>query len=362
MLQPHRVCQASTPAARLAPPPPVAKTLAVAMPAPTTERRDFHAMYPSVSSIERADRRFAARVSLPAIWLSAAVHGGALGWFAMTMEMRPAAAPANLMELTVSLPGRVAAMQAANPGQEPAIPVAPESLSAIPPAIDQPVQSLAADGFQVAGTPHETVPLDDTVAMAPPAVPATPLVTAPEVAALQPAAALRAREFPEAAPKSASAMPAAAKSEPPPSRAQAPAIQAAKPATPAPAPARTIAPRPTGRAAPTPTGDPAAAHTAMHAIGSEPIVVRSWSYLRPPAPPVYPPEALDRHLQGVVVVRALVKRAGRPDDVKLHVSSGFVLLDRAAIEAVRRYEFAPMANGAQAIVAWVEIPIRFQLR
>jgi TonB family protein len=38
------------------------------------------------------------------------------------------------------------------------------------------------------------------------------------------------------------------------------------------------------------------------------------------------------------------------------------MLDRAATEAVQRYEFLPIRQGDMVVVAWVEIPIRFQLR
>jgi TonB family protein len=93
-----------------------------------------------------------------------------------------------------------------------------------------------------------------------------------------------------------------------------------------------------------------------------PILARNWQYLRPPPAPVYPPQAIERNLQGVVVVRALVSRSGRPEQVRIHNSSGYDMLDRAATEAVQRYEFLPIRQGDMVVVAWVEIPIRFQLR
>jgi TonB family protein len=101
---------------------------------------------------------------------------------------------------------------------------------------------------------------------------------------------------------------------------------------------------------------------AAAAPAQGPIVARNWQYLRSPPAPVYPPAAIERNLQGVVVVRALVSRSGRPDQVRIHNSSGYDLLDRAATEAVQRYEFLPIRQGDSVVVAWVEIPIRFQLR
>jgi protein TonB len=101
---------------------------------------------------------------------------------------------------------------------------------------------------------------------------------------------------------------------------------------------------------------------AAAAPAQGPIIARNWQYLRAPPAPVYPPAAIERNLQGVVVVRALVSRSGRPDQVRIHNSSGYDMLDRAATEAVQRYEFLPIRQGDSVVVAWVEIPIRFQLR
>jgi protein TonB len=43
-------------------------------------------------------------------------------------------------------------------------------------------------------------------------------------------------------------------------------------------------------------------------------------------------------------------------------SSGFEMLDRAAIAAVRRWVFEPGRRGGNPVAAWVQVPVRFALR
>jgi periplasmic protein TonB len=83
-------------------------------------------------------------------------------------------------------------------------------------------------------------------------------------------------------------------------------------------------------------------------------------YLANPKP-VYPPEARRRRQQGLVVLEVFISEAGRPQRVAVAQSSGHVLLDTAAVEAVKRWQFTPARLGKLPIAAQVEIPIRFQL-
>jgi len=58
----------------------------------------------------------------------------------------------------------------------------------------------------------------------------------------------------------------------------------------------------------------------------------------------------------------LVGADGTPKQVKIAHSSGFVLLDRAALETVReRWRFVPAMRAGAAIESWVTVPIRFAL-
>jgi len=84
------------------------------------------------------------------------------------------------------------------------------------------------------------------------------------------------------------------------------------------------------------------------------------AYLNNPAP-AYPPLARRAKEQGRVVLRVLVSASGAAQDVEVRTSSGYERLDRAAVEAVRRWRFAPARRGAQTVAAWALVPILFQL-
>lgn len=84
------------------------------------------------------------------------------------------------------------------------------------------------------------------------------------------------------------------------------------------------------------------------------------AYLNNP-PPVYPLAARRRGIEGRVLVRAEVQADGSCSRVALKKTSGSELLDQAALEAVRKWHFVPAKKGAQAITAWVEVPITFKL-
>lgn len=83
-------------------------------------------------------------------------------------------------------------------------------------------------------------------------------------------------------------------------------------------------------------------------------------YLRNPPPP-YPEECRCRGQQGTVVVKVLVSPRGTAESVVLSRSSGFGPLDRAAIEAVRRWRFRAATMGGIPIESYVMVPIRFVL-
>ena len=62
-----------------------------------------------------------------------------------------------------------------------------------------------------------------------------------------------------------------------------------------------------------------------------------------------------------VVLRVLVSGAGTAGSVEIRTSSGFALLDTAALDAVKRWRFVPARQGDQPISAWVLVPITFTL-
>lgn len=75
--------------------------------------------------------------------------------------------------------------------------------------------------------------------------------------------------------------------------------------------------------------------------------------------PRYPREALRRNDGGTVRVRVTVATDGSVDRLALAEGSGNRHLDRAAMEAVRRWRFQPAVRDGQPVVADVVVPIVF---
>ncbi|HZX33706.1 MAG TPA: TonB family protein [Rhodocyclaceae bacterium] len=84
-------------------------------------------------------------------------------------------------------------------------------------------------------------------------------------------------------------------------------------------------------------------------------------YLSNPAP-VYP--AMSRRLgeEGRVLLRVFVEPSGHPSQVEVKAGSGSPRLDQAAQEAVWRWKFIPARRGDEAVGAWVQVPINFNLK
>jgi protein TonB len=92
------------------------------------------------------------------------------------------------------------------------------------------------------------------------------------------------------------------------------------------------------------------------------IVTRKVQLGSKPVPPVYPEKARRDRQEGLVLVRAQVDHLGKTHEVIVSQSSGFPLLDQAAIKAVMQWAFLPAQENEKAITAWIEVPIDFKLR
>ncbi len=102
-----------------------------------------------------------------------------------------------------------------------------------------------------------------------------------------------------------------------------------------------------------PTSSPAAV-AARPDILARPIPGRN-------PPPQYPPQARRLNQQGQVLLRARVDAQGQVQQVEIVSSSGFPALDRAAQEAVQRWQFSPALRNNTPIESWVTVPIQFTL-
>lgn len=82
----------------------------------------------------------------------------------------------------------------------------------------------------------------------------------------------------------------------------------------------------------------------------------------PPRPADYPPRALELGQQGEALVRVRLDPDGKAAEILLWRGTGFDILDRAALAAVRGWHFLPALRNGHPVAAWVEIPVRFHLR
>ncbi|EQD26376.1 protein containing TonB [mine drainage metagenome] len=68
-----------------------------------------------------------------------------------------------------------------------------------------------------------------------------------------------------------------------------------------------------------------------------------------------------QHQQGTVYLLVLVGPDGSVQDVKVDQSSGYRDLDRAAIEAARKWKFNPGSRDGKPVGGWVKVPVQFKL-
>jgi protein TonB len=75
----------------------------------------------------------------------------------------------------------------------------------------------------------------------------------------------------------------------------------------------------------------------------------------------YPLEAKKLRQEGTVVLALYINALGRLDKIEIKESSGFPLLDEAAIAAERQSRFRPAYIGNRPAPSKAEVPYRFQL-
>jgi protein TonB len=78
--------------------------------------------------------------------------------------------------------------------------------------------------------------------------------------------------------------------------------------------------------------------------------------------PVYPELARQRGQEGRVVLLAHVDERGAVEEVHVQSGSGYDLLDRAAVNAVRRWRFKPARRAGADVAGRVLVPVEFHLR
>ena len=85
------------------------------------------------------------------------------------------------------------------------------------------------------------------------------------------------------------------------------------------------------------------------------------SYLNNPRP-AYPLVAQRMGLQGTVVLNVEVLETGQCGQINVSQSSGYAVLDKAALQTVKSWRFAPARQAGHAIIRWFKVPIVFSLK
>jgi protein TonB len=96
-----------------------------------------------------------------------------------------------------------------------------------------------------------------------------------------------------------------------------------------------------------------------------PHPVRVGGDIKPPAQlkkvePIYPPIAQSARVQGIVMLQATIGPDGRVADAQ--VLRSIPLLDQAAIDAVRQWEFAPTIVDGAAVAVTMSVVVQFSLK
>ncbi len=98
--------------------------------------------------------------------------------------------------------------------------------------------------------------------------------------------------------------------------------------------------------------------TATNSAQTDPIF--DAAYLNNPSP-VYPLRAKNKNIEGKVLIKVLVSDDGNAKIVTIANSSGHIILDDAAIDAVKNWKFIPARKNGQNIQANVIVPVEFKI-
>lgn len=108
------------------------------------------------------------------------------------------------------------------------------------------------------------------------------------------------------------------------------------------------------------SAQPGQSVTTLFARGSSETDGKAGKYQN--SPPQYPFVAERNGWEGVVLLKALIEREGKPAKVEIEKSSGHRVLDEAALKAVKNWQFTAGHIGGMKVSSWIKIPVRFELQ
>lgn len=92
----------------------------------------------------------------------------------------------------------------------------------------------------------------------------------------------------------------------------------------------------------------------------KPLTVTNADYLQRPADN-YPAVSREQGDEGTPIVEAIINEQGFPEEIHIFKSSGHRLLDKAAIDFVKKSQFKPQKENGKAVSVKRHIPIKYML-
>lgn len=77
--------------------------------------------------------------------------------------------------------------------------------------------------------------------------------------------------------------------------------------------------------------------------------------------PEYPPEAVERGLEGYVLVEVFINEEGTVEEAWVRKVKGIEAFETATVEAVRQFVFKPVLDRGEPASFWVSFLVRFEL-
>jgi len=96
-------------------------------------------------------------------------------------------------------------------------------------------------------------------------------------------------------------------------------------------------------------------------VTTQPVMVKKPAFLERPSAPNYPRVARKRGIEGVAMYEIWLDQNGNQVKQVLISSSGATMLDKSALDAIKKWKFSPHTVGNQTVAHRVQIPVRFKL-
>ncbi len=96
-------------------------------------------------------------------------------------------------------------------------------------------------------------------------------------------------------------------------------------------------------------------------VTAQPVMVERPSFLSRPTPPKYPRLARKRGIEGVATYEIWLDENGKQVKQVLVSSSGVTMLDKSALDAIKKWKFSPHTVDGVKMAHRVQIPVRFKL-